>query len=155
VSGYGKTIGNALASHMDVNKVAFTGSTTGRRQLHEQGGKSTDCTVYPLLIQKVNAKILLYETAPIHFESEFQQSNQRISLSKQLEVLLSEPWLILFAEVEGFCPTGKTCGRFVHLPCSQLIYSLLFSLKVVLYYFSFLGISIGSVFVSSFVSLKR
>jgi aldehyde dehydrogenase (NAD+) len=31
ISGYGKTVGNAIASHMDVNKVAFTGSTaTGR-----------------------------------------------------------------------------------------------------------------------------
>ena len=31
VSGYGKTVGNAIASHMDVDKVAFTGSTaTGR-----------------------------------------------------------------------------------------------------------------------------
>lgn len=31
ISGYGKTAGNAIASHMDINKVAFTGSTaTGR-----------------------------------------------------------------------------------------------------------------------------
>lgn len=31
VSGYGKTVGNAIAHHMDVDKVAFTGSTaTGR-----------------------------------------------------------------------------------------------------------------------------
>lgn len=31
VSGFGKTVGNAIASHMDVDKVAFTGSTaTGR-----------------------------------------------------------------------------------------------------------------------------
>lgn len=31
VSGYGRTVGNAIASHMDVDKVAFTGSTaTGR-----------------------------------------------------------------------------------------------------------------------------
>lgn len=34
VSGYGKTVGNAIASHMDVDKVAFTGSTaTGRAVL--------------------------------------------------------------------------------------------------------------------------
>lgn len=31
VSGYGKTVGAAIAHHMDVDKVAFTGSTvTGR-----------------------------------------------------------------------------------------------------------------------------
>jgi aldehyde dehydrogenase (NAD+) len=31
VSGYGKTVGAAIAKHMDVDKVAFTGSTaTGR-----------------------------------------------------------------------------------------------------------------------------
>lgn len=31
ISGYGKTAGAAIASHMDVDKVAFTGSTvTGR-----------------------------------------------------------------------------------------------------------------------------
>lgn len=31
VSGFGKTVGNAIANHMDVDKVAFTGSTaTGR-----------------------------------------------------------------------------------------------------------------------------
>ena len=31
VSGYGKTVGAAIAQHMDVDKVAFTGSTiTGR-----------------------------------------------------------------------------------------------------------------------------
>ena len=31
VSGYGKTVGSAIANHMDVDKVAFTGSTaTGR-----------------------------------------------------------------------------------------------------------------------------
>lgn len=31
VSGYGKTVGNAISHHMDVNKIAFTGSTnTGR-----------------------------------------------------------------------------------------------------------------------------
>ena len=31
VSGYGKTVGAAIASHMDIDKVAFTGSTaTGR-----------------------------------------------------------------------------------------------------------------------------
>lgn len=53
VSGYGKTVGAAIAQHMDVDKVAFTGSTaTGRSILHaaassnlkkvtlELGGKS-------------------------------------------------------------------------------------------------------------------
>lgn len=31
MAGYGKTVGNATASHMDVDKFAFTGSTaTGR-----------------------------------------------------------------------------------------------------------------------------
>lgn len=29
VSGYGKTVGAAIAQHMDVDKVAFTGSTVG------------------------------------------------------------------------------------------------------------------------------
>lgn len=53
VSGYGKTVGAAIAQHMDVDKVAFTGSTaTGRSILRaaansnlkkvtlELGGKS-------------------------------------------------------------------------------------------------------------------
>ena len=31
VSGYGKTVGSAIAHHMDVDKVAFTGSTTTGR----------------------------------------------------------------------------------------------------------------------------
>ena len=31
ISGYGKTVGAAIAQHMDIDKVAFTGSTvTGR-----------------------------------------------------------------------------------------------------------------------------
>lgn len=53
VSGYGKTVGAAIASHMNIDKVAFTGSTvTGRAVLRaaansnlkkvtlELGGKS-------------------------------------------------------------------------------------------------------------------
>ena len=53
ISGYGPTAGNALAMHMDVDKIAFTGSTpVGRKMLHasadsnlkkvtvELGGKS-------------------------------------------------------------------------------------------------------------------
>jgi hypothetical protein len=37
VTGYGRTAGAALASHMDVDKVAFTGSTaTGRRSSSQQ-----------------------------------------------------------------------------------------------------------------------
>lgn len=56
VSGYGKTVGNAIANHMDVDKLAFTGSTaTGRAILKasadsnlkkvtlELGGKSPVC----------------------------------------------------------------------------------------------------------------
>lgn len=56
-SGYGKTVGNAIASHMDIDKVAFTGSTaTGRSIMKsaalsnlkkvtlELGGKSPVCT---------------------------------------------------------------------------------------------------------------
>ena len=59
VSGYGKTVGNAIASHMDVDKLAFTGSTaTGRAILKasassnlkkvtlELGGKSPNI-VFP------------------------------------------------------------------------------------------------------------
>lgn len=33
VSGYGKTVGSAIAHHMDVDKVAFTGSTTTGRAI--------------------------------------------------------------------------------------------------------------------------
>ncbi|KAI9713934.1 MAG: aldehyde dehydrogenase (NAD(P)(+)) ald5 [Bogoriella megaspora] len=59
VSGYGKTVGNAIANHMDIDKVAFTGSTgTGRHVLKssansnlkkvtlELGGKSPNI-VFP------------------------------------------------------------------------------------------------------------
>ena len=63
ISGYGPTAGNALAMHMDVDKIAFTGSTpVGRKMMHasadsnlkkvtvELGGKSPaivfpDCDV--------------------------------------------------------------------------------------------------------------
>lgn len=57
VNGFGKTVGNAIANHMDVDKVAFTGSTaTGRNILKssaasnlkkvtlELGGKGPVCT---------------------------------------------------------------------------------------------------------------
>lgn len=57
-SGYGKTVGNAIASHMDIDKVAFTGSTgTGRSIMKsaassnlkkvtlELGGKSPVCII--------------------------------------------------------------------------------------------------------------
>jgi delta 1-pyrroline-5-carboxylate dehydrogenase len=56
VSGYGKTVGAAIAQHMDIDKFAFTGSTvTGRSILKasassnlkkvtlELGGKSPGC----------------------------------------------------------------------------------------------------------------
>ena len=59
VSGYGKTVGNAIAHHMDIDKLAFTGSTaTGRAILKasassnlkkvtlELGGKSPNI-VFP------------------------------------------------------------------------------------------------------------
>ena len=59
VSGYGKTVGNAIANHMDIDKLAFTGSTaTGRSILKasassnlkkvtlELGGKSPNI-VFP------------------------------------------------------------------------------------------------------------
>lgn len=61
ISGYGKTAGAAIASHMDINKVAFTGSTvTGRAILKaaassnlkkvtlELGGKSPVSSKSPL-----------------------------------------------------------------------------------------------------------
>lgn len=41
VSGYGKTVGAAIASHMDIDKVAFTGSTaTGRSILRASAGSN-------------------------------------------------------------------------------------------------------------------
>ncbi|KAK7190647.1 aldehyde dehydrogenase [Paraphaeosphaeria sporulosa] len=65
VSGFGKTVGNAIANHMDVDKVAFTGSTaTGRTILKsaassnlkkvtlELGGKSPNIIFPDADIQK-------------------------------------------------------------------------------------------------------
>lgn len=40
VTGYGPTVGNALSSHPDVDKVAFTGSTNVGRLVMEQASKS-------------------------------------------------------------------------------------------------------------------
>jgi aldehyde dehydrogenase (NAD+) len=40
VTGYGATAGEALARHMDVNKITFTGSPATARRLLELGGKS-------------------------------------------------------------------------------------------------------------------
>ena len=41
ISGFGKTAGAALASHMDVDKVAFTGSTvTGRAIMKAAAGSN-------------------------------------------------------------------------------------------------------------------
>lgn len=40
VPGYGATAGSALAHHMDVNKIAFTGSTETGRKIQEASAKS-------------------------------------------------------------------------------------------------------------------
>ncbi|CAG2182406.1 unnamed protein product, partial [Oppiella nova] len=40
VPGYGHTAGAALAEHMDVNKIAFTGSTAVGKLVQEAGGRS-------------------------------------------------------------------------------------------------------------------
>ena len=40
VPGYGATAGSALAHHMDVNKIAFTGSTVVGRKIQEASAKS-------------------------------------------------------------------------------------------------------------------
>lgn len=40
VSGYGATAGAALSAHMDVNKIAFTGSTIVGRKIQEASAKS-------------------------------------------------------------------------------------------------------------------
>lgn len=40
VQGFGKTVGNAIASHMDIDKVAFTGSTATGRAILESSAKS-------------------------------------------------------------------------------------------------------------------
>lgn len=40
VTGYGQTVGNAIASHKDITKVAFTGSTAVGRKVMEQAAGS-------------------------------------------------------------------------------------------------------------------
>jgi aldehyde dehydrogenase (NAD+) len=40
ITGYGQTVGNALSSHPEVDKVAFTGSTAVGRKVMEQASKS-------------------------------------------------------------------------------------------------------------------
>ncbi|BEI81128.1 hypothetical protein CcaverHIS002_0202880 [Cutaneotrichosporon cavernicola] len=40
VNGYGQTVGNAISGHMDINKVAFTGSTAVGRKIMESAAKS-------------------------------------------------------------------------------------------------------------------
>ncbi|KAG2081409.1 aldehyde dehydrogenase domain-containing protein [Suillus discolor] len=40
ISGYGNTVGNAISSHMRIEKVAFTGSTLVGRKIMEAAVKS-------------------------------------------------------------------------------------------------------------------
>ena len=40
IVGYGPTVGNALAQHPDIDKVAFTGSTAVGRKVMEEASKS-------------------------------------------------------------------------------------------------------------------
>ena len=40
IKGYGSTAGQAVASHMDINKVAFTGSTATGRKIQEAAAQS-------------------------------------------------------------------------------------------------------------------
>lgn len=40
VNGYGNTVGNAISSHMKIDKVAFTGSTIVGRKIMENAAKS-------------------------------------------------------------------------------------------------------------------
>jgi aldehyde dehydrogenase (NAD+) len=40
VNGYGNTVGSAISSHMDVDKVAFTGSTLVGRRIMEAAARS-------------------------------------------------------------------------------------------------------------------
>jgi aldehyde dehydrogenase (NAD+) len=40
VQGFGKTVGNPIASHMDVDKVAFTGSTATERAILKSSAAS-------------------------------------------------------------------------------------------------------------------
>ena len=40
VTGYGNTVGNAIATHMKIHKVAFTGSTLVGRKVMEAAAKS-------------------------------------------------------------------------------------------------------------------
>lgn len=40
VSGYGKTVGAAIAQHMDIDKVAFTGSTAIGRNILKAAASS-------------------------------------------------------------------------------------------------------------------
>ena len=40
VTGYGPTVGNAISAHMDIEKVAFTGSTLVGRKVMENAAKS-------------------------------------------------------------------------------------------------------------------
>ena len=40
VNGYGKTVGSAIAHHMDIDKIAFTGSTTTGRSVMIASAKS-------------------------------------------------------------------------------------------------------------------
>lgn len=40
VTGYGNTVGNAISSHMRIEKIAFTGSTLVGRKIMESAAKS-------------------------------------------------------------------------------------------------------------------
>ena len=40
VTGYGHTVGQAMASHMKIEKIAFTGSTLTGRRIMESAAKS-------------------------------------------------------------------------------------------------------------------
>jgi aldehyde dehydrogenase (NAD+) len=40
INGYGNTVGSAISSHMDIDKVAFTGSTLVGRRIMEAAARS-------------------------------------------------------------------------------------------------------------------
>lgn len=62
VPGYGPTAGAAISSHMDVDKVAFTGSTEVGKLIKEAAGKSNLKRVSLELGERVLALCLLMPT---------------------------------------------------------------------------------------------
>lgn len=83
VSGFGKTVGNAIASHMGVDKLAFTGSTaTGRAILKSSASSNLKKVTLELGGKSPVSKHLMFRALP-HILTCIRISSSRTQTSRR------------------------------------------------------------------------